>query len=139
MADIADIMFGPAPQKKPKGPEGPSFVKRRAVDPGEWFELAPMWDHLAKQLQNAPSGGPIRIPVQKVTDSGLSESQALAQAAYFFGRERTIVGLDTSAAWSRILDDVEAALNSLKPKELPGRMRFDVSDDSALTLFYTEK
>jgi hypothetical protein len=51
--------------------------------------------------------------------------------------------VDSRSAWDRVLgpflDDVEAALNEAKPKEIQGRLRFDVAKDSSLTLFYVDR
>jgi hypothetical protein len=141
---IFDVMFSSGEaEEKPKGQQGllrPSFVKRSGINVSQWFEIEPLWEHVKAHVKDAPRGRRIELPLVQITHPGLDEARAAYETAYFFDKVKEISNLDTKAAWDRVLlpflDEVEETLNAKKPKELPGRLRFDVAPDSSLTLFY---
>jgi hypothetical protein len=147
-SSIFDDLFGPEPEEPKKvvqqpGLLRPSFVKRSSINIDQWFDPAQLWDYVREKRKGVPHGVPVEIPVAQITHPGLDEPRAVDEIAYFFGKQRDIAGMDTRAALDRILtpflDDIEEALNVKRPKELGGRLRFDVAPDSSLTLFYIEK
>lgn len=142
MPDL-DIFFAPGPEEKPKEAKAgllrPGFVRRPVVKIEDWFDSAALWEYVKTERRKGPSP----LPVVQITHPGLDEGRAAYETAYFFGKQKEIANMDTRGAWDRVLgpflDDVEEALNARKPKEVEGRLRFDVAPDSSLTLFYVER
>jgi hypothetical protein len=149
MPSAFDVMFGPEPEEKPKPGPGkpglfrPSFVKRTTRNVEQWFDIAELWSYVKEEIKNIPEGTRVDIPVAQITNPGLSEEKAARETAQFFAMMPAISGMDARRAWDTVLgpflDEVEEALNAKRPKELTGKLKFDVAPDSSVMLFYVER
>lgn len=146
MPSLVELMTG-IPEDEPagrgKGIAKPSFVKRHKVNVDTWFDVDGLWKEVQKAVGKAYSFGKIEIPVLQITHPGVTTEEAAYETAAFFGKEGDISRFDAQDAWNRMLipflDAVEETLNEKKPKELGGKLRFDVAEDQSLTLFYIDK
>lgn len=138
-------MFGPTPQAKSAPKAGllrPSFVRKPTRNVDAWFDADALWAHVSMEARKS-RGEELELPLVQITHPRLDSARAAEEAAYFFGVQKDVVGVDERTAWERvltpILDDVEETLNAKRPPELRGKLRFDVAPDSSLTLFYLDK
>lgn len=115
--------------------------EERMVDPISVFNLPLMWEGIRKVKQDARFRG--TYGVGKLSREGRSQAErAMDVLSFFKVPENVIRRVPPDQVWSEVvlplLSAVTQALNAAKPSDLPGRLKFDFSENGAFGLVYVE-
>ncbi len=143
---------GAAPMPPPR--EGPAESSRserpgRApnqppmVDPSNWFDLGRIWAAI-QTVRSDPRFTPGKpVAVVKIGNAARSETERAQDLIRFFRiPPEEVRRFSTSVLWSDLLnpflDELAYALNTVKPREFPGKVRFQAGNDGSYWLGYLE-
>jgi hypothetical protein len=137
----------PTPREGGEEPRGqgarPVRNQPPIVDPANWFDLNRIW--AAVQTVRADSrftpGKP--VAVVKIGNAARSEAERAQDLIRFFRiPPEEVRRFSASALWSELLnpflDELAYSLNYVKPREFPGKMRFQAGNDGSYWLGYLE-
>lgn len=140
---LFEVFYGapetPAAQApaRPAIPTRPAFEKRRQIDPGQYFDMAGLWEHI-RGLRRDPAFRPPTGILQVSGPIADPLASALATSAYFqMDPSRIRMSPDP---WRDYLDpfllDLMTAMNQTKPGDVPGSVRFERAPDFSLWMVY---
>lgn len=125
------------PVPRPAAPARPTFEKRPRVDPNQFFDVAGLWEHVRGLLRDPAFRPP--APLARISGPITDPLASALETAAYFQLDPTRVRLSVEP-WRDILDpfliDLMGALNSTKPADVPGTIRFERAPDSSFWMVY---
>lgn len=148
-----ETIFGAPLEEKATGPAvtpppthesrmRPGYQRRGMsfVDPNQWFAVPEIWNYV-HETRSQFRGQTFIVTV--LTQPAAELKQAAVEVIQFFGIPLSAYeGLTIEQTWQNVIgpffDDIESAINQMKPFTVPGSIRFDMVDGS-LVLVYQDR
>jgi hypothetical protein len=136
----------PPPPPPPR--EGPREERRPgnaapSVSPANWFDMNRVWAAVqtVKADQRFRPGSP--VAVVQISNPSSDEERRARDLIRFFGIPPTDAHrFHGPELWTKLLspflDELAYAINYEKPREIPGKVKFQVGNDGSFWLAYTE-